>query len=110
MTISKISTILNKYYGISNSTNRWIKLPQISTIFLDQEANIFLDNKTQIFYFNSHDETLNISQNLKYNDLESLESSVTSYPVHIKIDASKINGFISTTELGPYGTYLNRPF
>lgn len=108
MTVQKISTILNEYYGISNSQNKWIRLPQISTIFLDQEANIFLD-KNQIFYFDSKTESLFISDHHNLNEnIDTLKLTDIKYKTQVSMD--KICGFISTTMLGPCGVYINKPF
>ena len=109
MTSSKISNILKTYYGISDSLNRWIKLPQISIIHLEQEANLYTD-LDELYYFDSKDNSLSISKNSKYKNLENIESSYNAYPVHIKIASDRITGFISTVSMGPSGVYLNRPF
>ena len=111
MTPTKIKMILEEKYGISNSFDRWLKLPQISVIHLNQDANIYI-NDNSLYYFNSDENTLCIStsyfhKNLKDSDIN---SSFNSYTVSTRFTLDSITGFIATVVAGPYGTYINRRF
>lgn len=107
----KIEMILSDIYGISDPFDRWIKLPQISIIYLDQDANIYV-NENCIFYFNSEDMTLNLSQSYKYKNMsaEDIKSSLDEYNITSRFTLSMVTGFINTVTSGPYGTYINRRF
>lgn len=111
MNKTKIQTILSEVYGITNPFNRWIKLPQISVIYLDQDANIYI-NENCLFYFNTDDDTLNLAQNYSYKSLtaQDIKSALDSYLITSRFDFNKISGFINTVVSGPYGTYINRRF
>lgn len=111
MNKTKIQTVLSEVYGITDPLNRWIKLPQISVIYLDQDANIYV-NENCLFYFNSNDNTLNLAQNYVYKNLSSqdIKSSLDSYLITSRFDLNKVAGFINTVVSGPYGTYINRRF
>ena len=65
-------------YGIT-SFNKWIRLPQITIIFLDQDANFFIDSKRQIFYFDMNDEILYYSEDDKYEKETVLKSGLSDY-------------------------------
>ena len=94
-------------YGIT-SFNKWIRLPQITIIFLDQDANFFIDNKRQIFYFDMNDEILYYSEDDKYEKETVLKSGLLDYKISGGISMSNIAGFISSSIMGPFGSYIKR--
>ena len=105
----KIETVLETIYGISSPMNIWLKLPQISIIYLDQDANIYLSDN-QLFYFDTEEDSLLISEDNSYVNLETVETAKSSYPVHTKFTLGSIGGFISSSIMGPSGIYLKRRF
>ena len=110
MTSNKIKTILEEYYGISSPFNKWIRFKDITIIYLAQDANIFIGDD-QIFYFDTSDNTLNISENSKYISMDlSGKTELDDFPVHTKLSIDAIAGFISTSTRGPYGAYLTKKF
>lgn len=111
MTQTKLQNILSVNYGISDVFDRWLKLPQISIIYLEQDANIYI-NDNMIFYFNSDDMTLNLSQHYSYVrvDGNDLGDDITKYRITSRFDINSISGFISSVVSGPYGSYINRRF
>ena len=100
---------IEKFLGISY--DKWLKLPQISIIHLDQDANIYI-NENCLFYFNSTDNTLNLAQNYRYINIDTsnLGSDINTFPITSRFSLDRVTGFISTVESGPYGTYINRRF
>ena len=100
---------IEKFLGITY--DKWLKLPQISIIHLDQDANIYI-NENSLFYFSSEDNTLNLAQNYKYIniDVTNLGNDIAAFPITSRFSLDKVSGFISTVEAGPYGTYINRRF
>lgn len=102
MTPEKIQTLLSEYYGISNALDNWLRFKEISIIYLAQDANIYI-GEDQIFYLDTTDNSLNISESKKYIDMDlSGKTSLSAFPVHIKLPLSAIAGFISTSVMGPY--------
>ena len=107
MTTSQIKNILSETFGISSPMDKWIRLPQASIIFLSQDANLYL-NDSFIFYFNSKDETMNISKYHKTDEI--LKSKLNDYKRNIITPFDKIGGFISSTVNTGAGLFLIRKF
>ena len=105
-----ISDVLDMY-GIETDT--WVRLsPAISEIILfDQDAVIYID-EDQLFYFDTANELMSISKAYGYSKipLESIESDYGSYKHHHIFDINRIKGFVSTTVMGPYGSYFERTY
>ena len=110
MTSSKIETLLEEYYGMSNPLNKWLRFREISIIYLSQDANIYI-GEDQIFYFDTSDNSLNISENDSYKDIDlDGKTSIDDFPVHTKLPIDTIAGFISTSVMSPYGAYITKRF
>lgn len=109
MTAAKIKKILESSYGISSPLNCWLKLPNIEIIYLNQDANLYLKN-SELYYFDSLTNMMYISKNLPYIELDpnDIKETLKSYPISVRIDMSKIAGFISTVKYNGSGLYLNK--
>lgn len=111
MTKEKIKLLLTEKYGISNPFGKWIRLPHLSSIFLDQDANLYLD-KNSLYYFSEENELLYVSTNYVYPLLSSdkLGNDLSDHKYNAVFTFKSIMGFNSTSILGPYGTQINRIF
>ena len=109
MTSEKIKTILEEYYGISEPLNCWLKLPQISVIYLHCDPKIYID-ETELYYFDSSKKMLYVSKSERYRNLgvNDVTEELSAYPVHTKYAMDTIAGFIQTSEVGPYGTLITK--
>ena len=104
-----VATVLSTYYGIES--NKWVRLsPKISEIILlNQDAIIYVD-ENQLFYFDTTNELMSISRSYSYPNIEdaNIESDYGSYKHHYVLNMNNIAGFVSTTIMGPYGSYFER--
>jgi hypothetical protein len=94
-------------YGVT-VFDKWIRLPQISILFLEQDGNLYLDPDTQIFYFDSSNKMIYISESPNYVNIKTLDSSLKSYPISVAAPMSKVVGAITSSVKGPFGAYIPR--
>ena len=103
-----IKKILSDYYSVP--TDQWVRLtPNITVIYLDQDANLYTD-EDELYYFDSSTNVLSISKRYGYSTLTEIKPAYGSYKPYIYVDMNKITGFVSTSVMGPSGTYFERPY
>jgi len=104
MTSAKIETILSSKFGISDPMDCWLKLPQITAIYLHEDPNIYI-NDYELYYFNTDTKALYISRADSYPKLEQPETSFGAYPISAMFQFDSIAGFISSTEYIGLGSF-----
>lgn len=104
---------IKKALSIYNiETDKWVRLtPTISEIILDQDATIYTD-EDELYYFDSSSELMTLSKAYGYSNIkkENISTAYGSYKHSYILDMNRIVGFVSTTIMGPYGSYFERAF
>jgi hypothetical protein len=108
MTSNQITTVLNDL-GISNPTNTWLKLSNISVLKISQDINIFIDKDSELYYFDSKSGIL-YSTFGDFRNYNKVETDLEAYDHQRIVPFDSLNAIICTTEAGPYGSYYNKKF
>lgn len=106
MELTKLIKMLNSV-GISEPTDKWIKLNNISIIYLNKAGALYPDNN-RIYFIDSKNNLLYESIG-NYKILSELKKEKNAYPIGYTIDITLIDGIIQTTYRGPQCGYFSKP-